>query len=561
MRLPLLVLAAVAAVYLWWLVWPVLAVIAVAVFAVAVGAFVARLLVAAWRTYTPDRDDGPSRVPEPSGEPAYPRYLAGQVWRDHLVLLVDVVGVAARPMMVLAAAATQLLISGWQAVALVPLWLAAVAGLLAAAVACAALVLAVSGGYAVAAGLAGGAQLAAGLLIRGLDEVLVSARRTRPACPHPGCYRGFVRPEYGCPGCDARHNDLVPGHHGVLRRVCRCGTGLPTSVLLGRGRLTGYCPHCHQPLTSGVGQAPLVHLPVVGGPGAGKTTYAHLALGALDGVGFTDDGEAKRFAGRLSALRDGQPVPRTAVELARATVLEVALDGGPQCLLYLFDPPGEHYTTSERIAWQRYLDLATGLLLVVDPLSLDAVRRSLTPTEVAGLSDVTSSTEDPAHVIDRLVGALRTRPDGGRLGRVAVVVSKIDALRRTGVGQSLAAGSGADPVRDWLDQMGWGNPIRTLDRMAGEVRYFVSGLDVPAVWITEPVRWLVQGALRGRQVYELPGRIRPLDPVLSRLAPHQIPGHYRLLRRTMLVAILLLTVGGVVGLLAAVGITGWRLIT
>ncbi|HEX2418422.1 MAG TPA: hypothetical protein VHJ83_09925 [Micromonosporaceae bacterium] len=561
MRNPLLVLAAVAAAYLWWLVWPVLAVIAVAVFAVAVGAFVARLLFAAWRTFTPDHDDGPSRVPEPSGEPAYLRYLSGQVWRDLLVLLADVVAVAARPMVVLGAAATQLLISGWQAVALAPLWLAAVAGLLVAGLACAGLVVAVSAGYALVAGLASGLQLAAGFVVRKADELLVSARRTRPACPHPGCYRGFVRPEYGCPGCDTRHTDLVPGRHGVFRRVCRCGTRLPTSALLGRSRLASYCPHCHQSLVGAVGQAPLVHLPVVGGPGAGKTTYAHLALDALDGVEFTDESEAERFAGRLSALRDGQSVPRTAVELARATVLEMTLHGDRRCLLYLFDPPGEHYTTSERIAWQHYLDLATSLLLVVDPLSLDGVRRSLTPAEVASLSGVAFSTEDPAHVIDRLVGTLRTRPDGGRLDRVAVVVSKADALRRTRVGQWLVGGSGTDPVRDWLDLMGWGNPIRTLDRMAAEVRYFVSGLDVPARRIAEPVRWLMEGSLRGRQVYRLPRSFRPLDPVLSHLAPHQIPKHYRVLRRSMLAVVLALTTGGVTGLLGAVGVLGWRLIT
>lgn len=557
----MLVLAAVAAGFVWWLIWPLLAVVAVLVFTATVGAVVARMLVAAWRTYTADHDDGPSPVPVPTGEPAYPRYLTGQVWRDHSALLVDVVGVAARPVMLLGAAVTQLLVGGWQAIALAPVWLAVAAGLLAGALAGAVLLVTVAAGHAVAAGLLGGGQVLAALAVRGLDEVLRSARRTRPACPHPGCYRAFSRAEYGCPGCDARHGNLVPGRYGVLRRVCRCGAGLPTSALFGRSRLAAYCPHCHQPLAGAVGEAPLVQLPVVGGPGAGKTTYAHLAVGGLDGVGFADAGEAQGFAGRLATLRGGGSLARTVVELPRATVLELVLDGGRQCLLYLFDPPGEHYTTSERIAWQRYLDHATGLLFVVDPLSLDGVRRSLAPEEVAALADVTLSTEDPAHVIDRLVGALRTRPDGGRLERIAVVVSKADALRRTGVGQPLVAGFGPEPVRDWLEAMGWSNPMRTLDRMAGEVRYFVSGLDVPASRIADPVRWLVEGSVRGREGYRLPGSVRPLEPVMSSLGPHQIPPHYRWLRRTMLAVVCSITLSYATGLLAAIAITGWRLVT
>lgn len=558
MKVPLLILVATGAAVLWWLAWPALAFFAAVVFVAVVGGFTVRFLNAAWRTYTSGRDDGPSPVPALSGEPGFPRYLAGQVWRDYTAVLREVVAVTARPMMLLGIGATQMLVGGWKALALAPVALAAVVGLLAGAVGCAVVLVLVSAGYAGIAGLVGGVQLAAGLVVRGLDGVLVSARRTRPACSHPGCYQPFPRPEYGCPGCDARHRDLVPGRHGVLRRVCRCGAGLPTSVLLGRGRLTGYCPHCHRPLASGVGQAPLVHLPVVGGPAAGKTTYTHLAVDALDGVGFADPHEAEGFAERVSALRGGTPVPRTVVELARATVLNVTLDDARKCLLYLFDPPGEHYTSSDRIAWQRYLDLATGLLLVVDPLTLDGVRRSLTYHEVAMLSDVPPSTEDPAHVIDRLVGALRTRTDGGRLDRIAVVVTKIDALRRTAVGQPLIHGTGPDPVRDWLERAGWGNPMRTLDRMAGEVRYFMSGLDLPAGQLAEPVRWLAMGSLQGRWVRGLPDAVRPLDPRLSTLAPHQIPGHYRLLRHGMLGTLWLLTVASLAGFLSVVGIAVWQ---
>ncbi len=568
MQIAFLVLLAAVTAFVWYLLWPALAGIAVLVFAVATIAFVLRFLGSGWRVYTTDYTDGPSNVPTPSGErgdPAFERYLIRQVWRDYTVVLADTFTAATRPALLLGAGATQLLVGGWQAVVFAPVWLASVLGLLAAAVGCGLVVLLVSLGYAVTAGLAAAVQLLGVGLVRGLDGLLVSVRRTRPACPHPGCYKPFPRPEYACPSCGAGHRDLVPGRYGVLRRVCRCGAGLPTSVLLGRGRLAAACPHCHRALAAGVGQAPLVHLPVVGGPAAGKSTYTHLALGALNGKArFADEAVGRGYATRLAALREGQPVPRTPEELAAATVLEADLGGnGGSCLLYLFDPPGEHYTATDRIAWQRYLDLATGLLMIVDPLSLDGVRRSLTDAEQYALSDVTPSTEDPAHVIDRVVGALRTRPDGGRLGRVAVVVTKIDAMRRTAVGQPLAAGFGpgshpADQVRDWLNWVGWGNPMRTLDRVADQVRYFGSGLDLPAERVAEPVHWLAEGALNGRTVVRLP---RLSTAVETSLAADQIPLHYRILRRTLLGGIWLLTVAGVTTLLSTVGITAWHLLT
>ncbi|MGH3655333.1 MAG: TRAFAC clade GTPase domain-containing protein [Micromonosporaceae bacterium] len=570
MRIPLLVLVAVAAVALWWLAWPLLAAVAVVVFGIAVTAFVVRFLGSAWRVFTASRTDGPSAVRLPAVEPAFRRYLVGQVWRDLGVVLTDTLRAATRPVLLLSAGATQILVGGWQAIALAPVWLASVVGLLAAAAGCAMVVLLVSGGYTVLTGLSTGLQLAGVAVVRGLDGVLVSVRRTRPACPHPGCYRPFSRPGYACPGCAARHHDLVPGRYGVLRRVCRCGGSLPTSVLLGRGRLAATCPHCGRPLAGSIGHAPLVHLPVVGGPAAGKSTYTHLAVGALVGgqgqVRFADEKEAAGFAERLDALRNGAPVPRTLEELVRATVLDVALPEQGRCLLYLFDPPGEHYTTTDRVAWQRYLDLAAGLLVVVDPLSLEGVRRSLTPGESQRLAGVTPSQEDPAHVIDRVVGALRTRPDGGRLERVAVVVTKTDALRRTSVGQPLGNGFGpgaetADQVRDWLNWVGWGNPMRTLDRVAGQVRYFASGLDVPPDRIVEPVRWLAAGAGNGRRRLPAPDPDSvPRLPATRALAADQVPTHYRIFRYGLLAALWLLTVAAVTGLLSGVAVTGWQLL-
>ncbi|MGH3750478.1 MAG: TRAFAC clade GTPase domain-containing protein, partial [Micromonosporaceae bacterium] len=371
MRIPVLVLLGVATVFLWWVLWPALAVTAGMVFVAAVTGFTVRLLGSSWRVLTSRHTDGPSPAPPDSDEPAFSRYLVTQVWRDHLAVLADTLSTASRPAMLLGAGATKALLGGWQAFALAPLWLVVAAGLLTGAVGCLVVMALVFAGQAATVAVAGGAQLLGVAAVRGLDGLLVSVRRTRPACPHPGCYRSFTRPEHACSRCGAAHRKLAAGRHGVLRRVCRCGALLPTSVLLGRNRLHAACPHCHRPLPGSIGHAPLVHLPIVGGPAAGKSTYTHLAVGALrqhaGRVRFADPDEAEAFASRLAALRAGKEAPRTPVELPQATTLDVELTGAGRCLMYLFDPPGEHYTSADRIGWQRYLDHADTLLLVVDP--------------------------------------------------------------------------------------------------------------------------------------------------------------------------------------------------
>jgi hypothetical protein len=76
--------------------------------------------------------------------------------------------------------------------------------------------------------------------------------------------------------------------------------------------------------------------------------------------------------------------------------------------------------------------------------------------------------------------------------------------------------------------------------------------------VAEPVHWLAEGALNGRTVVRLPQLSTAVE---TSLAADQIPLHYRILRRTLLGGIWLLTVTGVTTLLTTVGIAAWHLLT
>src|SRR5690606_3217739 len=261
--------------------------------------------------------DGPSPDPVPA-TPAYRSYPLRQAWRDARVLLgragrgwwEDLAGLHHRfwGWFRGTSAAKQLLS--------LPLGVSLVVGT--------ALVVApvAAGALTVLIGLTAGVLLwGVGLLLLAgtlgvADAALRVSHRIVVACPHPGCYHRFRRPAYACPadGCGQRHPALRPGRAGLLRHACRCGAALPTLMVLGRYRLTGYCPRCHRPLPRRAGRLRIEHVPVVGGPDAGKTTFLCLAIGALDQritatggvVEYTDERDQQRWRAALAALRGGE---------------------------------------------------------------------------------------------------------------------------------------------------------------------------------------------------------------------------------------------------------------
>jgi hypothetical protein len=476
-----------------------LAVVAPAAMAVAVlvatSMAIGRFFVTAWRTLSDARADGPSPVPLPaagSADPAYPHYLLSQVWRDVLALGGRTVPWCVERARQVVMSLTTSLLRLPQGLVLFPVWLGLCAG-----IALAAIPLAVS---ALAFGLATVVVAAAGLaawsvcvvVLGAVERVWMAYRRILIACPHPGCYQRFALPEYSCPQCDQRHARLVPGRLGAFRHVCRCGTRLPTTILLGRFRLGAHCPRCGRRLPGRIGRARVEPLPFVGGPAAGKTTLMILAVRALRASAAASQGraefvevrDARAYAGSVSELDRGGRLAKTGPEPPAAAMLDLTLPADHR-ILYLFDPAGELHTGATRVERLRYLDHGEALLFVIDPFALPELRLALSEEELRLVETVTpTSDEDPSDTLQRLLTDLRSRDDQGRQRRIAVVVTKADILRRTAAGRDVDAG-----VREWLERLGLGNTIRTLERTAGQVRYFASGFDSPPAALAELFGW------------------------------------------------------------------------
>lgn len=545
------------------------AVLSVAVFAIVVVWFYLR---AVWEVLTDRTRIGvttpPRRQPDDRSrpEPAFLAYPLRQIWIDLWQIVRDALADTrdgARSAYRWVRRTVDTSINGWSTIAIVAvillpttaaLVLGAAAGVLAGLAAYVGLVLATA-----VLMLALGVLWALGWLALGAVEgVLRIWRRIRQSCPYAGCYRRIALPAYECPRCGQRHRRVAPNEYGLLRHDCRCGAGLPTAIVLGRHRMTAHCPHCDRPLPQRIGRVPVVTVPVVGGPAAGKTTFLCLAVSALHtrlvaagaAVGFAEPAQERLFAEGRQRLSAGRVLDKTVQRMPDGTMLDVGIGGRSDRILYLFDPAGESYAAADGVEAQGYLDHAEGLIIVVDPLALDAVVRHLSQAERdaidAAVGPGSTAQAEPEGVVGRLFDLLRSRSGAQKLRRIAVVVSKTDALIATTIGRNLG---GDASIRAWLEEVGWGNNLRLLEQNAGEVSYFGSALNLADDRYRHPLQWLAGISINSN--VQPPKDNPPLEPKGDK---DTIPHGYRLGRVVTLatslvagIAATVLAAGAIIG--------------
>jgi Double-GTPase 2 len=382
----------------------------------------------------------------------------------------------------------------WLQIALLPVLVVVEVGIAVGYAVCSAVVelvlLVFAAAVAVASALAGLAML----VLRAFETIVLRVRGITVECGN--CHHRVLAPAYDCPSCDpaapTRHRRLIPGRLGVLWRTCRCGGQLPTLLWLGKSKLAAHCRRCNHALPAGALTTPTFHMPIVAGTAAGKTVLMLAAMADLEaaaprGVEFGDEDRGKEVRKMLEVVRtDGvAAVPKTLPDALRPLTLYV--EAPARTLLYLYDHAGEHYQESDRLDVLRALGFAEGIVFVVDPFALDAVR---TAADTAVLEQAHPSETDPTDAAEKFTRALRARL-GLSVERtiqvtVALVVTKCDALLAErsvrhpydglATDTDRAARSGA--VRAWLAEYGGDQIVAHLDSSYQRTGFFaVSGLD------------------------------------------------------------------------------------
>jgi hypothetical protein len=440
-------------------------------------------------------DDTLIRVPPvDDGEPAYRSYYAGQILTDMRSAVrqsrVDAARIIGSP--AVRGTCIWLLttrrqpglpfrdIRGWRVLAGFVIGLtttlAATAAVLFALVAITAILIV----HAALLALIAAVLVAAGIILYGAEVAGLAVRKIRMKCPHPDCYRHIALPIYKCPE-GHEHRRLRPGVYGVFWRVCCCDHRLPTALVLKRHQVEASCPRCERLVPRGLGSARLVHLPLIGGTSAGKSSLLTAMVAGLESmpqdsgptVEFASDASLQEYESAKQLLVSGQWPNKTSVDVPEAFMFYTG-QGRRRRLVYLYDPRGEVFREADSVRRQQYLESATGIIFVVDPFSVVAAHE-LPAADEQVVREARPSAEDPQSTYARTAGEL-----GVRLGRrqartpVAVVATKMDAVLQTQGMPHPAQPGTTESVEMWLNDIGLRNLTASLTHDFGAVRYWAA---------------------------------------------------------------------------------------
>lgn len=350
-----------------------------------------------------------------------------------------------------------------------------------------------------------------GLVAIGLLRVAEAVRRGRRAGMHcPTCFRPVSRPSYRCPGCQAWHHRIRAGRYGLLRRRCGCGRiSLPAPLRIGRSLAAAYCPdyRCGVRLPRLAGAVPEVILPVLGGPGAGRTRLVTALVATLQGSdsapgpGLTLEPADRVTAMRLGDLKDdvadGAATVPTPAEATRAYSFSAAGPARSRRLLHVLDTGGM-VSLDDQADARRYLRVADTFLFVIDPLAIEPVWAALSAARQAELT-AWRSARPPKDEFDAVT--LKAQEVGAslRTSRLAAVVTKADLL----AGADLAALPDDDErIERWLEGMGQDHLTRCMRHSFGHVRYFTTAAVDGESWagsLASLAGWLLAKPARGRR--------------------------------------------------------------
>lgn len=165
---------------------------------------------------------------------------------------------------------------------------------------------------------------------------------------------------------------LAPSLRGIFWHRCKqCKACLPTLDLWGRKRLVKICPACQSILHQGIGQRKSIHIALVGGSAAGKTTCMIAALQALrqankeyTSVSFVDDAQENAFEKNVAAFKKRRMHIKSAIT-PQAGVLQLRRLWSTK-LLYLYDPGGEAFKNTASASKQTYYSYSNGFIFVID---------------------------------------------------------------------------------------------------------------------------------------------------------------------------------------------------
>jgi hypothetical protein len=350
----------------------------------------------------------------------------------------------------------------------------------------------------------------------------------------PACHSKRPLPEYFCGRCGEVHRRLIPSDYGILHHTCRCGERLPATFFLQRGKLQSRCPECQALLARDHTETRKTFIPVVGGPAVGKSAFLFAATRGLveraaPAAGLTPQFLDAAVEGDFRRIWQGADLgtapDKTQAKLPRAYNLRLSRPGATPRLLYFYDPAGEAFDATDELILHKYQDYFSGMIFLVDPFSLPAVRDDYADALKTAAAAIKPSALPAEDALSRVLINLEQNFGLAKTARVpaplAVVVSKADAfdlpetLGEEAVAPRLrTAPPGTDRrdlrhhlVREQLLRWGEAGLVDQFERRFAKVRYFAcsalgrlpdgSGRAFVPWGVLEPLLWVLGEADAG----------------------------------------------------------------
>jgi hypothetical protein len=203
------------------------------------------------------------------------------------------------------------------------------------------------------------------------------AIRKTQYCPH--CYETFSLPVFVCPSCGRKHKRLLSGGCGVLFARCKCNNVfLPCVPFTGRSRISSECPSCEGKLASA--NAKHFSLVVAGGGSTGKSSFIAAFLNLY--AKMTKNMRVLRVEGKpddyfhdLNELfNSGKAIADNDSRTYSLVHKHGKIDNDN---LVFYDIFSQYIVSDTFSRSPKYLGFCDGVILMIDPLSVQSVQNDL----------------------------------------------------------------------------------------------------------------------------------------------------------------------------------------
>lgn len=352
----------------------------------------------------------------------------------------------------------------------------------------------------------------------GVEQAFLRVHGLFRLCKH--CHAKVGLPVYECPSCHARHQHLVPSaRYGVLYRRCAspgCGCRIPLTRFNGRNSLPMFCRKCNSSM-SAEDYVPLT-LAFLGGPSVGKTMlFQSVVANVLQAVASRNgmnvvvgaDETAKLRLLRQSVSRGDMP-DSTQNRAIEAFCMDLTSPASRfPFRIYLYDPPGESFSSTRDLRVHRYYDHLRCAVWVIDPFSVESVRSRF--SENGELRQrVRAGAMSPQDCLDRWLIGLEKEFNGLlKNAACAVAINKTDVSELTNM-FGIRMGDDDAQCRAFLEKCACEDLVNRLERSFARVRFFAvsatggvgEGQAFSPVGLEQMICWILENSLQGMKPTE-----------------------------------------------------------